>query len=85
MLKRAGLADIHMHDTRRSFISRVLKSITSSPVAIADMVGARSVSNLERRTIDRIWRNDMIEAGAIHTEQELRCNSLGEIDEGKRG
>lgn len=72
VLERAGLKDIHMHDTRRSFISRVLKNITSSPVAIADMVGARSVANLERRTIDRIRQNDMVEAGAIKTEQELR-------------
>jgi integrase len=72
VLKRAGLSDIHMHDTRRSFISRVLKTITVSPVAIADMVGARSVSNLERRTIDRIRQHDMVEAGAIKTEQELR-------------
>lgn len=72
VLKRAGLSDIHMHDTRRSFISRVLKNITSSPVAIADMVGAKSVANLERRTIDRIRQNDMVEAGAIKSEQELR-------------
>ena len=72
VLERAGLSDIHMHDTRRSFISRVLKNITASPVAIADMVGARSVANLERRTIDRIRQNDMVEAGAIATEQELR-------------
>jgi integrase len=72
VLERAGLSDIHMHDTRRSFISRVLKNITASPVAIADMIGARSVSNLEKRTIDRIRQNDMVEAGAIKSEQELR-------------
>lgn len=71
VLERAGLQDIHMHDTRRSFISRVLKTITSSAVVVADMIGARSVSNLERRTIDRIRQNDMIEGG-IRTEQELR-------------
>lgn len=46
VLKRAGLSDIHLHDTRRSFISRVLKNITASPVATADMVGARSVSGI---------------------------------------
>jgi len=72
VLDRAGLADIHMHDTRRSFISRVLKNITVSPVAIADMVGARSVANLERRTLDRIRQNDMVNSGTINTEQELR-------------
>ncbi|MYN10496.1 tyrosine-type recombinase/integrase [Massilia sp. FT127W] len=72
VLERAKLEDIHMHDTRRSFISRVLKTITSSSVVIADMIGARSVSNLEKRTIDRVRQNDMIEAGGIRTEQELR-------------
>lgn len=54
VLERAKLDGIHMHDTRRSFISRVLKDITSSPVAIADMIGARSVANLQKRTIERI-------------------------------
>lgn len=61
-----------MHDTRRSFISRVLKDITSSPVAIADMIGARSVANLQKRTIERIRQGNMIDAGFIQTEEELR-------------
>ncbi|GGE82104.1 site-specific integrase [Massilia psychrophila] len=72
VLERAGLQDIHMHDTRRSFISRVLKDITASPVAIADMIGARSVSNLQKRSIDRIGQGNMISAGAIETEEQLR-------------
>jgi len=72
VLKRANLEDIHMHDTRRSFISRVLKEITASPVAIADMIGARSVANLQKRSIDRIRQTHMIDAGAIETEEQLR-------------
>ena len=72
VLARAKLDGIHMHDTRRSFISRVLKDITSSPVAIADMIGARSVANLQKRTIERIRQGNMIEAGFIQNEEELR-------------
>ena len=72
VLQRAGLKDIHMHDTRRSFISRVLKDITSSPVAIADMIGARSISNLQKRSIDRIRQVNTIDAGHIGSEEELR-------------
>lgn len=72
VLSRAGLEGIHMHDTRRSFISRVLRDITASPVAIADMIGARSVSNLQKRSIDRIRQQNMIDAGVISTEEDLR-------------
>lgn len=72
VLERAKLDGIHMHDTRRSFISRVLKDITSSPVAIADMIGSRSVANLQKRTIERIRQGNMIDAGFIQTEEELR-------------
>lgn len=72
VLTRAGLEDIHMHDTRRSFISQVLKDITASPVAIADMIGARSVANLQKRSIDRIRQGNMIDAGSIDTEEQLR-------------
>ncbi|MDQ2953994.1 MAG: site-specific integrase, partial [Pseudomonadota bacterium] len=72
VLKRAKLEDIHMHDTRRSFISRVLKDINVSPVAIADMIGARSVANLQKRSIYRIRQTHMIDAGAIETEEQLR-------------
>lgn len=72
VLTRAGLEDIHMHDTRQSFISRVLKDITASPVAIADMIGARTAANLQKRSIDRIRQGNMIEAGSIETEEQLR-------------
>jgi len=72
VLTRAKLEGLRMHDTRRSFISRVLKDITSSPVAIADMIGARSVANLQKRSIDRIRQHDMINAGKITTEEQLR-------------
>lgn len=72
VLTRAKLEGIRMHDTRRSFISRVLKDITSSPVVIADMIGARSVANLQKRSIERIRQNEMIDSGAIRTEEQLR-------------
>ena len=72
VLTRAKLEGLRMHDTRRSFISRVLKDITSSPVVIADMIGARSVANLQKRNIDRIRQNDMIDSGVISTEEQLR-------------
>ena len=72
VLTRAKLEGIRMHDTRRSFISRVLRDITSSPVVIADMIGARSVANLQKRSIERIRQSEMIESGAIQTEEQLR-------------
>lgn len=72
VLNRAGRKDIHMHDIRRTFILRVLKETTVSPVAIADMIGARSVANLQKRSIDRIRQTNMIDAGATETEEQLR-------------
>ena len=36
------------------------------------MIGARSVANLQKRTIERIRQGNMIEAGFIQNEDELR-------------
>ena len=69
VLERAKLDGIHMHDTRRSFISRVLKDITSSPVAIADMIGSRSVVNLQKRTIERIRQGNIYDRRWLHSNR----------------
>jgi integrase len=72
VVKRAGLVDVKLHDTRRSFISRVLNEITASPVSIADMIGAKSIGNLQRTTLNPLKQASIIEAKIIRTEEDLR-------------
>ena len=36
------------------------------------MIGARSVANLQKLSIDRIRQGSMIDAGSIDTEEQLR-------------
>lgn len=83
VLKRVGLTDLRFHDTRRSFISRVLMDITASPVAIADMIGASSVRSLEESTIRPLRQAEAVEqarrSGRIQAEEVLRA-SVGHQD-----
>jgi integrase len=72
VVKRAGLVDIKLHDTRRSFISRVLTEITASPVTIADMIGAKSIGNLQRTTLTPLKQASIIDAKRMKTEEDLR-------------
>ena len=72
VVKRAGLVDIKLHDTRRSFISRVLTEITASPVTIADMIGAKSIGNLQRTTLNPLKQSAIIDAKRMRTEEDLR-------------
>lgn len=69
--KDAGCPDLRFHDLRRSFISRTLVSI-QSPVVIAEMMGAKSVSHLERAFIAPIEKERRAKKGKIENEEDLR-------------
>lgn len=72
LIKKAGLENLHHHDLRRSCVSRMLSELTSSSVAIADRMGAKSVRSLEKSIIGPLKKQRIAERGRPKTEEEVR-------------
>ena len=81
VIKASGVEGFRgAHDLRRSFISRIMKEMTSSPVAIAEMMGVKHVDNLKRTMIEPLRREAIVDRKLIDSEEILRM-SVGHTDE----
>lgn len=76
--KQAGCPDLRFHDLRRTFVSRALSRLQSS-VAIAEMMGAKSVGHLERSFIKPLKAQRNAKEGRLATEEDIR-QSVGHAD-----
>lgn len=71
VIKRSGLVNINFHDTRRSFVSRMLTELSTSSTFIAEKLGAKSVRSVEESLIRPLKKAAMIERGGPKTQEEV--------------
>lgn len=73
VIKRAQVADVRFHDTRRVAITRMLRAMsTPSPVMVAAMTGMQSVTHIEREFVEPFAQRQRARSGTIATEADIR-------------
>lgn len=79
-IKKAGLDGFRFHDLRRTMISRVVATVSASPIVIGELTGMKSVDHLERAYIEPIQERAAAEHGI--TSERVLMQSVGH--KGKR-
>ncbi len=72
LVNGSGIENLNFHDLRRTAISRMLIETTSNSVAIAAMLGAKSVRSLEASTINPIKQSHAAKRRGVKTQQEIK-------------
>lgn len=97
IFKGSEIENVRFHDVRRTCISRLLRDVTSSSVAIADRIGARSARSIESSMIEplkkaaAIGKDAMTEAdvmnmaGHSNKETHLGYTNIAGLGKGKKG
>lgn len=72
LVKGSGIENIVFHDLRRTCISRMLIETTGNSVAIAAMLGAKSVRSIENSTINPVKQAQAARRRGVRSQQEIK-------------